>query len=131
MLGSKRQEQLDLFVAGSLEQLIPEDHILFRVNRVLDSSCLREEGAAAGVRGGQAARTPTRVWRARALARVSSRATSTTRWWTMRGAWLSTLSQHKDSITNTASHVGDRGSMAMTFRFAEGLKLRNPLLPQG
>lgn len=45
MLGSKRREQLDLFVAGSLEQLIPEDHILFRVNRVLDSNWLREEVA--------------------------------------------------------------------------------------
>ena len=46
MMGSKRREQLDLFVAGSLEQLIPEDHILRQVDRVLDLSWLREEVAA-------------------------------------------------------------------------------------
>ena len=45
MMGSKRREQLDLFVAGSLEQLIPEDHILRQVDRVLDLSWLREEVA--------------------------------------------------------------------------------------
>ena len=45
MLGRKNREQLDLFVAGSLEQLIPKDHILARVNRVLDLSWLREEVA--------------------------------------------------------------------------------------
>ena len=43
MLGRKNREQLNLFVAGSLEQLIPKDHILARVNRVLDLSWLREE----------------------------------------------------------------------------------------
>ena len=45
MLDRKRREQLDLFVAGSLGQLIPKDHILYRVNRVLDLSWLREEVA--------------------------------------------------------------------------------------
>ncbi len=45
MLDRKRREQLDLFVAGSLDQLIPKDHILYRVNRVLDLSWLREEVA--------------------------------------------------------------------------------------
>ena len=45
MMGSKGREQMDLFVAGSLEKLIPKDHILFRVNRVLDLSWLREEVA--------------------------------------------------------------------------------------
>ena len=45
MMGRKRREQMDLFVAGSLEQLIPEDHILRQVNRVLDLSWLREEVA--------------------------------------------------------------------------------------
>ena len=45
MMGSRRREQLDLFVAGSMEQLIPEDHILRQVNRVLDLSWLREEVA--------------------------------------------------------------------------------------
>ena len=45
MLGRKRREQMELFVAGSLEKLIPKDHILHRVNRVLDLSWLREEVA--------------------------------------------------------------------------------------
>ena len=45
MLGRKNREQLDLFVAGSLEQLIPKGHVLFRVNRVLDLGWLREEVA--------------------------------------------------------------------------------------
>ena len=45
MLDRKRRGQMELFVAGSLEQLIPEDYILFRVNRVLDLSWLREEVA--------------------------------------------------------------------------------------
>ena len=45
MLGRKNREQLDLFVAGSLEQLIPKDHVLVRVDRVLDLGWLREEVA--------------------------------------------------------------------------------------
>ena len=45
MLGRKRREQLELFVAGSLEQLIPKDHVLVRVDRVLDLSWLHEEVA--------------------------------------------------------------------------------------
>ena len=36
---------MDLFITGSLERLIPEDHILARVNRVLDLGRLREEVA--------------------------------------------------------------------------------------
>ena len=43
MMGRKRREQMDLFVSGSLEQLIPEDHILRQVDRVLDLSWLPEE----------------------------------------------------------------------------------------
>ncbi len=46
MLDRKRREQMDLFVAGPLEKLIPEDHILRQVDRVLDLSWLREEVAA-------------------------------------------------------------------------------------
>ena len=42
MLGQRNRDQLELFVAGSLEQLIPEDHILRRVDRVLDLGWLRE-----------------------------------------------------------------------------------------
>ena len=45
MMGRKRREQMDLFVAGSLERLVPEDHVLARVDRVLDLSWLREEVA--------------------------------------------------------------------------------------
>ena len=45
MLGRKNRAQMDLFITGSLERLIPEDHILARVNRVLDLGWLREEVA--------------------------------------------------------------------------------------
>lgn len=45
MLGRRNRAQMELFVAGSLEKLIPEDQILFRVNRVLDLSRLRAEVA--------------------------------------------------------------------------------------
>jgi transposase len=45
MLDRKRREQMELFVAGPLEKLIPEDHILRQVDRVLDLSWLREEVA--------------------------------------------------------------------------------------
>ena len=45
MLGRKGRNQLELFVAGSLDQLVPEDHVLARVDRVLDLGWLREEVA--------------------------------------------------------------------------------------
>ncbi len=45
MLGLKDRQQMDLFVAGSLEQLVPQDHVLARVDRVLDPGWLREEVA--------------------------------------------------------------------------------------
>src|SRR4051795_6946123 len=45
MLGHKERDQLELFVTGSLRQLVPDDHILARVDRVLDLSWLRDEGA--------------------------------------------------------------------------------------
>ena len=45
MMGSNKRGQMDLFVAGSLERLVPEDHVLARVDRVLDLSWLREEVA--------------------------------------------------------------------------------------
>ena len=41
MLGRKARDQLELFVAGSLDQLVPEDHVLARVDRVLDLGCPR------------------------------------------------------------------------------------------
>lgn len=43
MLGRKERDQLELFISGSLRQLIPEDHVLVRVDRVLDLSWLRQE----------------------------------------------------------------------------------------
>lgn len=45
MLGQRNRDQLELFVAGSLEQLIPEDHILRQVDRVLDLGWLRDDVA--------------------------------------------------------------------------------------
>lgn len=44
MLGVRRAEQLEFF-AGSLRDLIPDDHVLARVDRVLDLSWLRDEVA--------------------------------------------------------------------------------------
>lgn len=45
MLGRKPRDQLELFVTGSLDQLVPEDHVLARVDRVLDLGWLRAEVA--------------------------------------------------------------------------------------
>jgi transposase len=45
MLGCKQRGQFELFVTGSLRQLVPDDHILARVDRVLDLSWLRGEVA--------------------------------------------------------------------------------------
>jgi len=45
MLGRKERDQLELFMTGSLRQLVPDDHILARVDRVLDLSWLRDEVA--------------------------------------------------------------------------------------
>jgi transposase len=43
MLGHKERGQLELFIAGSLRQLIPDDHVLVRIDDVLDLSWLRDE----------------------------------------------------------------------------------------
>jgi hypothetical protein len=45
MLGEKDRGQPELFVAGSLRALLPDDHTLVRVDRVLDLSWLRGEVA--------------------------------------------------------------------------------------
>ena len=45
MLGRKARDQLELFITGSLDQLVPEDHVLARVDRVLDLGWLSEEVA--------------------------------------------------------------------------------------
>jgi hypothetical protein len=41
VLGQKEQNQLELFITGSLQQLIPNDHVLVRVDRILDLSWAR------------------------------------------------------------------------------------------
>lgn len=43
MIGKQDRWQEDLFVAGPMRDLVPEDHILKQVSRVLDLSWLREE----------------------------------------------------------------------------------------
>ena len=45
MLGRKERRQPELFVAGSLRDLLPDDHVLVRIVRVLDLSWLHEEVA--------------------------------------------------------------------------------------
>jgi IS5 family transposase len=45
MLGQRERRQPELFVAGSLRELLPDDHILMRVDRVLDLGWLHEEVA--------------------------------------------------------------------------------------
>lgn len=43
MLGSKPRGQFELLMAGSLRDFVPDDHVLARVDRVLDLSWLRAE----------------------------------------------------------------------------------------
>jgi len=43
MLGRKARDQLELLITGSLHQLVPDDHVLARVDRVLDLSWLPSE----------------------------------------------------------------------------------------
>ena len=45
MLGRKERGQLELFITGSLRGLIPDDHVLVKIDRVLDLSWLRAEVA--------------------------------------------------------------------------------------
>lgn len=45
MLGRKERDQLELFITGSLRQLVPDEHILARVDGVLDLSWLHDEVA--------------------------------------------------------------------------------------
>ena len=40
-MGHKERDQGELFITGSLRQLLRDDHILVRVDRVLDLSWLR------------------------------------------------------------------------------------------
>lgn len=42
MLGRNERDQLELFITGSLKQLVPDEHVLARVGCVLDLSWLRE-----------------------------------------------------------------------------------------
>ena len=43
MLGRRERDQLELFITGSLRQFIPDEHVLARVDRVLELSWLRGE----------------------------------------------------------------------------------------
>jgi transposase len=43
MLGRRARGQLEFFVCGSLRDLVPDDHVLARVDRVLDLGWLHEE----------------------------------------------------------------------------------------
>jgi len=45
MIGNQERWQEDLFIAGPLSSLIPEDHILKQVDKILDLSWLRSEVA--------------------------------------------------------------------------------------
>jgi len=45
MLGTQKRWQEDLFITGPLSSLIPEDHILKQVDKILDLSWLRKEVA--------------------------------------------------------------------------------------
>ena len=45
MLGRKERRQTELFVAGSLRDVLPDDHVLVRVDCVLDLSWLPREVA--------------------------------------------------------------------------------------
>ena len=45
MLGRKERDQLEFFVCGSLRDLVPDDHVLVRVDRVLDLAWLSAEVA--------------------------------------------------------------------------------------
>ena len=49
MIGSQERWQEDLFVAGPLRDLIPKDHVLRRVEKILDLSWLRQEVADAAL----------------------------------------------------------------------------------
>jgi transposase len=46
MLGRKERRQPELFMAGSLRDVLPDDHVLVRVDRVLDLAWLRSDLAA-------------------------------------------------------------------------------------
>ncbi|MGX1168709.1 hypothetical protein AB7M16_004975 [Bradyrhizobium sp. USDA 372] len=47
MLGRKERDRLELFITGSLKQLVPDEHVLPRVDRVLDLSWLRKRSPSA------------------------------------------------------------------------------------
>ena len=68
MLGRKERDRLGLFVAGSPRDLLPDDHVLVRVDRVSDLSWLRAEMAglhcAANVRPGGDPEVAVRLMRA-------------------------------------------------------------------
>ena len=61
MLKRKPPPQLELFVSGSLEQLVPDDHILARVDRVPDpAGCTTRSPTAIAPTAGGPGSTPRR-----------------------------------------------------------------------
>ena len=61
MLKRKPPPQLELFVSGSLEQLVPDDHILARVDRVPDpAGCTTRSPTAIAPTTGGPGSTPRR-----------------------------------------------------------------------
>ncbi len=45
MLGRKERDQLELFITGSLRSSVPDDHVLVKIDHVLDLGWLRAEVA--------------------------------------------------------------------------------------
>lgn len=45
MIGHQNRDQLEFFVCGSLRDLVPDDHILARVDRVIDLGWLKADVA--------------------------------------------------------------------------------------
>ncbi len=46
MLGKNRNNQLSLFIQGHIEDFIPNDHILYKVNQIIDLSWIEKEVAS-------------------------------------------------------------------------------------
>jgi hypothetical protein len=75
MLGRKERRQPELFVAGSLRELLPDEHVLVRVDRVLDLTWLADEVADLyDLAGGRPSIDP------EVTARLIRRGWRTTRW---------------------------------------------------
>ena len=63
MLGSKPRGQSELLIAGSLRDFVPDDHVLARVDKVLDLGWLRAEVRNCYAADGAAGRVLIPRWR--------------------------------------------------------------------